>query len=57
MTLLPVKVSETGEPIRIAVRELQVRKNFGRTDVLIEPVNGTGSVWVSESRLERREDV
>lgn len=33
-----------------------VRSAYGRVDVLVTPVNGTGETWVSESRIQWEKD-
>ena len=35
----------------ILVRSLDAREVYGRLDILVEPVAGTGEAWVSESRI------
>lgn len=36
------------------VRCLDVRQSFGRIDVLVEPIHGTGMDWVQEDKIEWR---
>lgn len=40
----------------VAVRVVQERRNFGRTDLLVRPINGFGEAWVSEERFIRDEE-
>lgn len=35
----------------IEVEILDIRSNFGRTDVLVRPVSGTGQAWVSDDKV------
>lgn len=37
--------------LSVTVRSLDAREVFGRLDVLVEPVQGTGQAWVAESRI------
>lgn len=37
--------------LRVKVECVDVRESFGRLDVQVEPVDGNGSAWVSESRM------
>lgn len=37
--------------VTIAVKLLEARERFGRLDVKIEPVAGSGTAWVSDERL------
>lgn len=34
-----------------AVKSLDAREVYGRLDILVEPVAGTGKAWVAESRI------
>lgn len=40
-----------GGAIAIEVKSLDARESFGRLDILVEPVAGTGQAWVAESRI------
>lgn len=40
-----------GGKLTIPVKVIDVASNFGRVDFEVQPVNGTGSVKVSESRI------
>jgi hypothetical protein len=35
----------------VAIKVLDVRSSFGRIDVLVTPVSGSGSTWVSINRV------
>ena len=37
--------------IAVEVRAHDAREVYGRLDILVEPVAGTGEVWVAESRI------
>ena len=37
--------------LSVCIRSLDAREVYGRLDVLVEPVEGTGEAWVSESRI------
>lgn len=41
----------TGEGLKIPVRVLDARQSYGRTEVLVEPVRGTGKAWVTAKRV------
>lgn len=41
----------TGEGLKIAVRVLDARQSYGRTEVLVEPVTGSGKAWVTSKRV------
>ena len=41
-----------GGQLRVAVKILDTRNAFGRTDALITPVKGSGEMWVQLSTLE-----
>ena len=44
--------------LNVLVRSLDAREVYGRLDILVEPVAGTGKAWVSESRIAwQAEDV
>lgn len=38
--------------VNVTVNVLDVRQAYGRIDYQIEPVSGTGCVWVSDSSLK-----
>lgn len=40
-----------GGTIAIEITSKDAREVFGRLDVLVEPVAGTGEAWVAESRV------
>lgn len=40
------------DTVRVKVRVLEARSNFGRTDFRVEPLMGSGEAWVQESTLE-----
>ena len=40
-----------GGAIAVEVTSKDAREVFGRLDVLVEPVAGTGEAWVGESRI------
>lgn len=40
-----------GGSIGVMVRSLNAREVYGRLDVLVEPISGTGHAWVAESRI------
>lgn len=42
----------SGDTLKIRVRILDARQNYGRTDFLVEPVAGSGEAWVQEAKLE-----
>jgi hypothetical protein len=37
--------------IRVRVEVLDVRTVFGRTDILVTPVEGAGEAWISADRI------
>ena len=39
------------DKLGVLIRSLDAREVYGRLDVLVEPVAGTGQAWVSESRI------
>ena len=41
----------TPEGLKIPVRVLDVRSTYGRQEVLVEPVTGTGKAWVGVKRV------
>ena len=52
------KPLETGQPVEVMFDGLRVlcvvvesRKAFGRTDVCVEPVAGSGKIWVDVKRV------
>ncbi len=40
-----------GGPLGVSIRSLDAREVFGRLDVYVEPVVGSGKAWVAESRI------
>ena len=38
------------------VKILDARDAYGRTDLLVEPVSGTGTAWVSADRVKVRKE-
>ena len=42
------------EHLRVCVRIIDGRTAYGRQDVLVEPLSGEGSVWVSAERVKLR---
>ena len=40
-----------GGTIAVQVKSLDAREVYGRLDILIEPIAGTGQTWVAESRI------
>jgi len=42
-------VSGTG--LLVPVRILETRKAYGRTDVLIAPIDGSGQAWVRDDKI------
>lgn len=43
------------DKLGVLVRSLDAREVYGRLDILVEPVAGTGKAWVSESRIAWQE--
>jgi hypothetical protein len=43
--------SASGESLHVNVRIIDVRSAFGRIDYRIEPIQGTGQVWVSADSI------
>lgn len=43
----------TAEGLRVQVRILESRRVFGRIDLLVSPVAGSGQAWVRERRVRR----
>lgn len=43
-----------GGIIAIEVKSLDAREVYGRLDILVEPIAGTGKAWVAESRIAWR---
>ncbi len=39
------------DKLGVLIHSLDARESFGRLDVLVEPVQGTGRAWVAESRI------
>lgn len=39
------------EEVKVRVEVLGERENFGRTDLLIRPVEGTGQAWVRKDKV------
>ena len=39
------------DKIAVEVRAHDAREVYGRLDILVEPIAGTGQVWVAESRI------
>ena len=37
--------------LRVAVRIVDAREVYGRTDYLVEPIQGSGQQWVSSERV------
>ena len=52
---LAAYVGRTGilntDKLGVLIRSLDSREVYGRLDILVEPVEGTGEAWVSESRI------
>lgn len=52
---MALKVNRTGtielEGMRFRVRTLDARKVFGREDLKVTPLDGTGEVWVQADRV------
>lgn len=46
-----------GGSIAIEVKSLDAREVYGRLDIYVEPVAGTGKAWVAESRIAWQADV
>ena len=42
------------DKLGVLIRSLDAREVYGRLDILVEPVEGTGEAWVSESRIAWR---
>lgn len=40
-----------GGKLTIEVHSKDAREVYGRLDILVEPVAGTGQAWVAESRI------
>lgn len=38
--------------LTVAVRILDARRNFGRNDVLVTPVTGSGERWIDLARVQ-----
>lgn len=49
--VLPVDVEREGD-LRIQVEVKDARKSYGRTEVLVEPIAGSGQRWVHADRVE-----
>jgi hypothetical protein len=51
-----VKVGNTAilelEGLKVSVAILDTKQAFGRLDILISPVSGSGQKWISSERLE-----
>lgn len=45
-------VSESSAPLSVPVTVIDARTHWGRVDVLVTPVGGTGEAWVSAERLK-----
>ena len=41
--------------LRIAVKVLDARTNYGKTHLLISPANGTGNEWIDSESIRARE--
>jgi hypothetical protein len=41
------------DKLSVKVRILDARKSFGRDDVLITPVNGSGEQWIDLTRVHQ----
>lgn len=39
------------EKLGVCVRSTDAREVYGRLDVLVEPIQGTGKAWVAEARI------
>lgn len=50
-----VRASRNSE-FEVGVFVMEERQNFGRTDLLVRPINGDGEAWVSEERFTRDEE-
>lgn len=50
MTTLTIPLQ--GGELIITVTILKERQNYGRTDYLVTPANGSGQAWVREDRLK-----
>jgi hypothetical protein len=44
--------SERSAGLRTRVRIVDARRSFGRTDVLVTPLDGDGESWVALARVE-----
>jgi hypothetical protein len=42
---------KTAEGLSIRVRVLDARQSYGRTELLVEPVTGSGQAWVTAKRV------
>ena len=49
--LLRLKASDTGQPLTFPVTVLDRRVVYGRDECQVSPVGGSGSAWVSVTRL------
>jgi hypothetical protein len=45
-----------GQSIKVEVNVLETRKMFGRTEYLVEPVAGEGTVWKEQVTLQTNEN-
>lgn len=45
-------VTITIEAFTIEVKIVDVKKAYGQTRYLVEPVNGSGQQWVNDSRVQ-----
>ncbi|MCE5226667.1 MAG: hypothetical protein LLG05_12520 [Porphyromonadaceae bacterium] len=43
----------TFDKLTVKVRVIDSRKSFGRDDVLITPVNGSGEQWIDLTRVHQ----
>ena len=46
--------TSSGDTLTIGVRILDARENFGRVDVLVEPITGEGQAWYSADNVKLR---
>lgn len=53
--VLPVRLSIGKDALSVECRILDIKQSYGNVRVLIEPVRGSGSVWVDISRLQARD--
>lgn len=46
-------IDQAGGTLRVPVTITDCRESFGRDDVLVTPVGGSGTAWVNLDRIDR----